>query len=192
MKALKLSILLGLMVFLAGCIPVSLHPLGTEKDVIYDPALVGKWRDGEEQLIIKKADDSGYLLVINTPKAPPEKFRAQLVRLGDFLFLDLSPEAQANENNVRWWFHLIAGHSFSKVKITKDTLQLTLLNEDWLEKKILAKEVPLAHEYIDDRLILTGSTEELQAFVKKYGADKEAFPTDEEASPSPWEWQRQK
>jgi hypothetical protein len=194
MRALKILAGLGLLVLLAGCsdsisIPLSLHPLCPEKEAIYDSALAGKWvAKGDEDellLVIKKADDTGYLLTINTPKAPPQKFRAQFVRLGKFLFWDLSPEFQVSENNLYWSLHLLPSHSFSRVKIVKNTLQLNILDEDWLEKKILAKEITLAHEYLDDRIVLTAPTAELQAFVKKYGGDKEAFP-------DLFEFQRQK
>jgi hypothetical protein len=190
MKVIKLSILLGIAVLLAGCsdsLPVSLHPLFMEKDVIYNPALVGKWVDKEDgnKLIFQKAEDSGYLMTIEGKDSPPEKFRAQLIRLGEFLFLDLCPEAPATGDDTTAPLLWIPGHSFSKVKITKDTLQLDILDEDWLEKKMLAKEVTLAHEYVDERIVLTAPTTELQAFVKKYGTDEEAFL-------GPLEWQRKK
>ena len=44
MRALKLTVALGLVVLLAGCFP-SLHPLYTEEDLVYDSALVGTWTE---------------------------------------------------------------------------------------------------------------------------------------------------
>jgi hypothetical protein len=182
MRALKLLAILGLMVFLAGCIPVSLHPLFTEKEVICDPALVGSWldKDSEDKLTFQKGEDSGYLMTIEGKGDMPEIFGAQLVRLGEFRFLDLFPVFPPSgkmmpTEKLTSTLHWIAGHSFHKISLTKDTLQLTPLDEDWLERKILAKEITLAHEYLEDRVVLTAPTAELQAFVKKYGADKEAF-----------------
>jgi hypothetical protein len=182
MSIIKLALLLTIAVLLAGCIPVSLHPLFSEKEAIHDPALVGKWvdKDRGDKLTFQKAEDSGYLMTIEGKGDTPEVFGAQLVRLGEFRFLDIFPVIPPSgkmipTDKLTSTLHWIAGHSFHKINLTKDTLQLTPLDEDWLEKKILAKEVTLAHEYLEDRIILTGPTEELQAFAKKYGDNKEAF-----------------
>jgi hypothetical protein len=51
----KVSIILGfafLLIFLSGCLN-TLHPIFTEKDLTYDPKLIGKWKtDNREAIVI--------------------------------------------------------------------------------------------------------------------------------------------
>jgi len=54
-------------------------------------------------------------------------------------------------------------------------LILSTFDYSWLEDRLEENEKTLSHAYLDDRLILTASTTELQAFVLKYLETKGAF-----------------
>jgi hypothetical protein len=45
MRTALLVVLLGMVVCVSGCIVPSVHPFYTEKDVVFDPALVGSWEE---------------------------------------------------------------------------------------------------------------------------------------------------
>jgi hypothetical protein len=64
MRAIKLMVALGLVAFMAGCVP-SLHPLFTEEDLVYDPALVGTWaeKEGEDIWTFRKSGENAYDLI---------------------------------------------------------------------------------------------------------------------------------
>ena len=101
MRNAKIFIPLVLALVAGACGPVEwLNPCFNEEDVVFDPALVGTWKepDGESMLKFQKADDNGYALLyteMQANNADPEqsRYEAHLVRLGDFLFLDLVPKA---------------------------------------------------------------------------------------------------
>lgn len=100
MKAV-LCLLSALLVALliTGCVPVdSLNPIYTEKNVIFDPALLGEWvgdNPDEGRLRIERAGDNAYQFVV-TEKTDGSWMRASvydahLVSLGGEQYLDVQP-----------------------------------------------------------------------------------------------------
>src|SRR5262249_55099714 len=119
-------------------------------------------------------------------------FRAHLVQLGDYRFLDalLVRTSQKWEGIGRVSVVIRPAHIFFKVELTNSTLRLDALSAEWLEKLLQEHPQTLAHERlhepdVDDengRAFLTASTADLQRFVLKYAADTNAFP-ENSASP---------
>lgn len=176
MRVVKMLVAVGIVVLVLGCVP-SLHPLYTEKDVTFDPTLVGVWseKDKTDTWTFKKSGDNAYELII-TEDGAPGKFEVHLVRLGDLLFLDLYPEDPAIEHNF-YKSHLIPAHTFLGIQIDKekDVVRIAAMQPDWLEEAIDSKKVTIAHERLgegdESRIILTASTKELQEFVVKQAAE---------------------
>jgi hypothetical protein len=96
MKCLKTS-LIGIIValILSGCI-VSLHPLYTEEDIIFEPDLVGQWGDvegGGEVLEFQKIWNKQYKLVYTDGDGKENRFLAVLLKVKNQMFLDWRPLA---------------------------------------------------------------------------------------------------
>ena len=174
MRAIKLMIALGLAALMAGCVP-SLHPLFTEEDLVYDPALVGTWaeKEGEDIWTFRKSGENAYDLIY-TEEGVPARFDAHLVRIGEFLFLDTYP-GEPDIKNGFYLVHLVPAHTFLRIWIERDILRYAMLDLDWLKKMIAEKKVDIAHEQVDGGIVLTASTKELQEFFLKYAEDDEAF-----------------
>lgn len=176
MRNLKTAVVLVIILFLAGCVVPSLHPLFTEKDLVFDPALVGTWaeEDQEETWAFLKSGDNVYDL-IHTAEGLPVKYEAHLGRLGEFMFLDVYPGEPEVKNDF-YKLHLIPVHTFWRVWIEGDVLRIAMLDPDWLKGMIAQKKVKIAHERMEDGIILTASTQELQKFILQYAEDLKAFP----------------
>ena len=101
-------------------------------------------------------------------------FQAHLVRLGDFLVLDIFP-TKPKIKNTFYLMHMVPVHTFLKISIQEDILNFEMLNCEWFEKMIDQKKIDMNYTRRDDTIILTASTKELQEFVLKYGKDPEAF-----------------
>ena len=188
-KKLLFYLLAGLLV---GCVPVmSLHPLYTEKDVVFEEKLLGIWVDDpngpDTTWKFKRPDESkkAYELVFADEDNKKGLFVAHLVKLEGKLFLDVYPGELPSEiqdpNRVKWpysSFFLVPVHTFIKIDSIEPLLKMHLTDDDSMEK--LLKEDPNAvkHELVEDGFILTASTKELQAFVLKYADDDRVF-TDE-------------
>ncbi len=189
MKVKKILFYL-LAALLGGCLPVmSLHSLYTKENVVFEEKLLGTWVDDpnspESIWEFKRIDEpkNVYKLIFSDDKGQKGSFVAHLVKLQNKLFLDVYPGELPWEpddpNKVKWLFNsffLIPAHTFIKIDSIEPQLKMRLINDGKMEE--LLKEDPNAvkHTSIEDRLILTASTKELQAFVLKYADDNRVFP----------------
>ncbi len=191
MKVKKLLFYL-LAALLGGCVPVmSLHSLYTKENVVFEEKLLGTWVDdpnGPESIWeFKRIDEpkNAYKLIFSDDKGKKGSFVAHLVKLQNKLFLDVYPDelpwGPDDPNEAKWLynsFFLIPAHTFIKIDSIEPQLKMRFIMES--EMKELLKEDPNAvkHTSIEDRVILTASTKELQAFVLKHADDNRVF-TDE-------------
>ena len=188
MKAKKILFYL-LAALLGGCVPVvSLHSLYTKENVVFEEKLLGTWVDDpnspETTWEFNRIEESknAYKLIFSDDKGQKGSFVANLVKLQNKLFLDVYPDELPWEpddpNEAKWLynsFFLIPVHTFIKIDSIEPQLKMRLTDDDKMAK--LLKEDPNAvkHTSIEDRLILTASTKELQAFVLKYAEDNRVF-----------------
>ena len=177
---------------LAGCFVPSVNPLYAEKDLVFDPALLGTWGKPEEQdrSIFTWDGNKAYLWQV-CDKDGTNAFRAHLVQLGERRFLDavLTRTPAEWEGLGRAAVVVRPAHIFFQVELTNSTLRLNALSYEWLDKLLKQDPKVLAHERItepdhfeDDRVLLTASTAALQGFFRKHAHDPEAF-TDGDALP---------
>ncbi|MHC4536619.1 MAG: hypothetical protein ACYS6K_21940 [Planctomycetota bacterium] len=174
---------------LGGCVPVmSLHPLYTEKDVVFEERLLGRWVDDPNSPEITwefnriEEPNNAYSLLFSDEEGKKGSFVAHVVRLQNKLFLDVYPSEppweieDPNKLELPYnSFFLIPAHTFIRIDFIGRKLKMWLTNDE--EMKKLLKEEPNAikHTFIEDRLILTAPTKELQNFVLKYADDKRVF-----------------
>jgi len=174
---------------LGGCVPVmSLHPLYTEKDVVFEERLLGIWVDDpnspETTWEFNRIEEpnNAYNLVFSDEEGKKGSFVAHLVKLQNRLFLDVYPSEppweieDPNKLELPYnSFFLIPAHTFIRIDFIGRKLKMWLTNDE--EMKKLLKEEPNAvkHTFIEDKLILTAPTNELQNFVLKYADDKRVF-----------------
>lgn len=178
-----------LAVILGGCVPViSLHQLYTEKDIVVDKKLYGTWvddpNDPKSIWEFESIDEpkNAYKLIFTDEEGKKGSFVTHLVKLQDRYFLDVYPSGlpcEPEDPNKTAWpynaFFLIPAHAFVQVDSVEPQLKLRIMLQSKMEE--LLKESPSAakHTLVGDRLVLTGWTKELQAFVLKYADDKRVF-----------------
>jgi len=194
-----------LAILLGGCLPVmSLHPLFNfnEKDVVFDEKLLGTWVDDpnspETTWEFKRADanENAYRLIYSDKEKEVEHygyvvveggkglFIAHLVKLKDKLFLDAFPDRlpyyEPRDPNEKGWAYsslfLLPTHTFIKVDAIGSQLILRVTDDEKF-KKLLAEDTNavIKHTLLDDKPILTASTEDLQEFILKYADDSRVF-----------------
>lgn len=166
--------LLLFMLLIVGCVR-SFNPLFTPKDLVFDQTLIGTWTDNNNNTwAFLEAKEKSYELVY-TEKSSPAKFKAHLVKLGKYLFLDLAPEEPGIDNSF-FAAHLIPVHTFSRIWIAEDSLRLSVFDNGWLKQMIEGKKISIAHQRQGDGIILTAPTRELQKLVVTYADNPKAFP----------------
>ena len=183
--------------FLGGCVPVvSLHPLFTKENVVFEEKLLGVWVDDPNNPEstwefrrsdkTDKPDEKAYRLIFSDKDGKKGSFYAHLVKLDNKLFLDACPsgppwEESKEPDKMDWPYNvllMVPGHTFIRVDSIEPVLKMRLTDDD--KMKELFKEQPkaVAHEEIDDTLILTAQTKDLQTFVLKYADDERVFPNE--------------
>lgn len=172
MRYIAWSMLLSVLLGLSACVP-SLHELYTEKDLVFDPALLGDWvedkADSTSTLTFAKGEGKEYKLV-SADGDNRSTLIAHLVRLGDNLFLDLASDPSLDCHTLAWPVHM-----FVLVTQTGPALQMRDFDEDWLKVFLTKNPGALKHEVVDKDIIVTASTKQLQSFLLRHVNTKAAF-----------------
>jgi hypothetical protein len=178
MRTMMLLVTGTLALLMVACIP-SLHPIYTEKDLVFDPGLLGTWADkeGKDRLVLVRSGEKSYDFYY-TEEEDSRRFEGHLAQVGGYRFLDLLP-ADPGMKNEFYQMHLIRAHTFSRVWIEGDTLRLAFFDHGWVKGMIDQGRMTIAYERSDEGILLTAATAELQKLVVKYAEDPKAFPSDE-------------
>ncbi len=174
---------------LGGCVPVmSLHPLHTKENVVFDKRLLGTWVDDPNEPEItwqfKTVDEpnNAYKLIYTGEDGLKGSFVAHLVKLENRLFLDLYPSElpwlSQDPNEMEWPYNtlfLVPAHTVVKIDSLGPRLEMRLMLETKMEKLLEENPDAIAHVALEDKHVLTASTKELQAFVLKYADGDKVF-----------------
>jgi hypothetical protein len=186
-KIIRLVMMAGMALMgMVGCVPTSLQPLYTEKDLVFDTTLIGVWsenKDSKETWAFQKADDLGYKLVITDDDGATGRFQVHLLKFGDTQFLDFFPDASEMDEWKRSGYYkmlLQPVHSFLRIDSIDPELHLVPLDLKWLNKLLKENPDALRHRSVgtdekDPQILVTASTQELQAFIAKHLKTPEAF-----------------
>ena len=181
---MKNKLLLLVVLILAGCVPCW-NPLYTEKDLVFDPALVGTWtsadakQDSRESWTFSKTGDKLYQLQQIDEDGHKAQFQARLVQLKEHQFLDLYLSKVEDDDvklNVLARFSLVPAHLILKVEQIEPAPKLAPMNPEWMKEFLKKHPDAIAHRVVyDGNVALTSSTAELQKFVLEHLNDKEFF-----------------
>lgn len=182
------ALLACVLALLASCVTYSVHPLYDERTSVFEPRLVGTWIDASEpnrptKIIFTKDDENAYRATYVDPDRGADAvflYDAHLVKLGGRFFLD-AVQTGVRVGNQDFDTEGIVSHLIARVSLDGDKLRLDLLDDDWLQKGFAAKTIALPHETtgsggLDNGVVLTASTADLQKFVLAHAADDQAFP----------------
>lgn len=169
----------ALAVLLGACVP-SLHPFFTDRDLISDPTLLGRWQHGDNAWEFSPGE--GKALHVTLSEGRPDRrkeasFVGHLFQLGEHPFLDLVPDklelASGQSELVK--AALIPGHLLIRVRTEGARRQLLWCDPGWVDRFLVANPRALAHRRSGETLALTATTPELQAFVLAHLGDGELF-----------------
>ena len=182
----KLIIVLVLLSTLfTQCVP-SLHPLYTESDLITDDRIIGEWSEGggtDTWNFVRRsaAHPKSYMLIMSQEDGQHFHYDARLVKIGQETYMDFYPKRVSKgkvnnyfpeEFNKSAWLKV---HLFAKVSVEEDKLNIQFFDDEWIEKMIKERKIRIKHEKINEGVLLTASTSELQQFIQKYANEEKAF-----------------
>jgi len=178
----RLTLLFTLAV--AGCVP-SWHPFYTEKDLVFEPALMGTWRpvgakeSSKETWEFTKSGDRLYRLAQVDEEGREADFQARLFKLKGQMFVDLYlTKVEGDDLKVNAWagISLVPAHLLLKVEQIEPALKLAAMNPEWLQTLLRKSPGTIAHEFVaDGNIVLTANTDDLQKFVLAHLSDPNFF-----------------
>jgi hypothetical protein len=187
-----------LLIFFSGCL-TTLHPIFTQKDLAYDPKLIGTWNtenQGNKGRVvisnlatenslklpgnISAIKQKGYLISYQDEDGTTsERYIAFLARIGKHLYFDYYPADKKEDRKIDDFFgiHFVKMHTSYRVEISKDgSFELSQLDEGFVTKLIEEKKIRISYEKdADDNTVITASTSELQQYLLKYGDEPSAY-----------------
>jgi hypothetical protein len=190
----------GVLILLAGsCIP-SLFPLYTKKDIVFDDRIIGTWdAGGNSHWIIDKQEfhpDASFMdpkwTDLNEESDPENVHYRMIVRewedgdtveavfiltlleLDGQMYVNFSPHEYDLHHGFLYW-HMVDANNFAKIGFPDDQLTITYFDPDYLEDLIEKNRIRISHVWLDDFLLLTASTRDLQKFVIKYADEENAL-----------------
>ncbi len=195
MKTKGIILILAILLF-SSCIVKSLHPFYTKDSLSFNEKLLGNWTDNKkgqwtvesmidkfeqekkegvelsaEDLLALETYKKGYYITY-IKKDKEAAFIAMPFKINEQYFLDFIPiEIEDDEINSLAAEHLLKTHSVTKLDINSDKdLTFSWLSEDRINNLFSANKIRLKHENIgfQEDLLLTASSEELYAFIKKF------------------------
>lgn len=187
MKARNFSIILIIALFFSGCVVYSFYPLYTEKNLFPNDILTGNWIEEDntqwnfkhafvQGKTPKEVDSTSYVLYLKDKDEKESEFSVHIIKLGGHYFLDFYLEEFVDDDNlVLEDLHIIPVHTFAKLTVNENQLQINWFDPDWLEDLIEENKIRIHHENNGDFILLTAKPGELQKFVTKYVDSKEAF-----------------
>ncbi len=199
-SAIFLALLLG---SLLGCVPIdSLSPIYTDSNVIFDPALLGRWasRQSDESLRVERGENNSYLVVFEKKNGDAHEetvYQAHLVNLGGDKYLDVVPEnvlgapaagtfwMDTGKKGARFapTLQRIADGLYIEVvgptpaKATIQELQIKLRPAHWFAK-IEIHEKSLSLNYLDDEWV--------KKAIKKHYIQASHTTASNEDNPNSW------
>ena len=197
MKTITLiSSFLLLAVVFSSCL-LTIHPIYTEKDVVYDASLPGRYKatkDSEnwmqiEQLSVSKGEipvglknikEKGYRISFRTKDGElQEQYIAFMVTLNKDQYMDMYPVFGRFGVDDFYKSFMIPMHGVYKVKRkTNNSIAFQPFDQDYLQQLLDKRQIRLKHEkateFYDDNIVITAGTAELQSYILKYGKNEEA------------------
>jgi hypothetical protein len=171
-------------VLAAGCIPpltLSINPLYTEKDIVYESNIEGLWYPNDDSLIFgdwkfTKGDKNCYNLEIGGGDL--SRFKTYLFKINEDNYMDLYPDLAASRFGGLFSLLMVRTHMFFKVNKTASTMELTSINIYGLSRYLMEHpdampdafffyQKDLDPEEPEPWILLTASTEKLQEFFIK-------------------------
>jgi hypothetical protein len=197
MKKIYSFAAIALLLGLTGCLS-TVYPIFTEKDVVFDPKIIGKWRheskseggfveiakatsaDMSDYPALKKMQGKIYLIKYLNNEGVYDTYLGFLVKLGNKFYMDYFPAEtpEIKKYNGFYRSHFIKMHTCFLIRFLKDnnTFELKQFSEDFLKNLIDNKKIHIRHEVNEaGSFIVTAPTEELQQYILKYSDVPEAY-----------------
>jgi hypothetical protein len=158
----------------AGCLVVSVHPVYDQDTIRWDPALVGSWRDADDDVTIDiEADEWRSYRIHYVHPIETGDLSAYLTIVGDDRYVDLTPVRGKDHGSF-----LVPVHASVRVRLDGDSLEVTPLSYDWFADRARSRSGVVGLSFAFDQksnVLILSATDALRAWVRRQPADGPTF-----------------
>jgi hypothetical protein len=188
-KEMTILLVSAAAVIFVGCVATSVYPFYGEKDVVFEPALLGHWtkpQHPEERWTFERDNRNGYRVACVSTDST-NTGQAHSFKLGGQMFLDLSAPTWKEDIQPE----PVPSHILTRVTQVRPALKMSDLSYDWLKELLATNPAAIRHLVIrtgdkpeDRRVVLTADTAELQRFVLSHLKTERAWKESLELQPA--------
>jgi hypothetical protein len=174
---LACSVIGVLLLGLVGCVQ-SVEPILKDNQVVKDDHLLGRWNSTEnekEYIEVAAGDQNTYTAVYHDKDGKTGNFVVRLGKVGGITLAETLPQPPDLQATDVYKGQLLPLYSFFWVTQTDPELKMRVMSSDWLKKYVEDHKDELRISQRKDTVIITASTEEIQAFILKHRDEKEVF-----------------
>lgn len=166
--------LLALIAGLAGCGVGSVSPIVRDADLVDDPRLVGTWQDDSltATAVITAVSPGKFDVLYSEKDGAPGLFHGRLGRLGSYRILDLQPAEPTPVPNDVYRSLVLRAHGMIVLDSVGSVVRFRMLEPDSLKAFLRRRPNAAAHARIDDRILLTGSSNDVRRFLIAFAGRK--------------------
>jgi hypothetical protein len=153
-----------LLIVLSGCI-VSLNPWLSDKYETQDYTIQGSWEesDGNDRWVFLADKGNGSSLLHNEDNKLAE-YSVKTFEIGHWSLMQLFPKRPESLNGFNR-LHLVRAYGLYLYRVNSDSLLISTMEPGILESIEKADESDLCYKEIDDRLVLTSETTDIESFL---------------------------
>jgi len=195
MKLLLTTAFLGLSLLFTGCLN-TFYPIFTERDLVWNDNLVGKWQFKDKELHIRKIGNPALLpkhlkpfqdkilqiTEFNEDNIESGTDIALVVKIGNHYFLDRFPVLNNAERSLNTFYSslLLRQHTVYRVDSfeTGKKLYLQRVSDKMLNEQIEQKKIRIETVKRDDGTLILANTSELQKHIIKYAGNESFYEND--------------
>ena len=124
---------------LPGCLVLNLNPAYDDQSLAWDPALLGRWQNTEDNVSVEitRGEWKSYKIHYVHPIETGD-LTGYLTIVGDERYLDVMPARGQDRGSF-----LLPAHAVLRVRLKGDTLELSPLSYDWFAESLRAAK-PIA------------------------------------------------
>lgn len=165
--------LLAVVMCASGCLVVGVHPVYDEDTIGWDPALVGSWRDVDDNVTIDvEADEWKSYRIHYVHPIESGDVTAYLTIVGNERYVDLTPVRGKDPGSF-----LLPIHASLRLRLDGDILEVTPLSYDWFADRSRGGAVPGLSSTFDQKLnvLVLSPTAAWRGWLRQQPADGPMF-----------------
>lgn len=174
MRGVRRVLLLVALLFVPGCLVLSVNPAYDSDTLTWEPALIGQWHapDDNTSIHIERGEWKSYKVGYVHP-IESGMLTGYLTAIGDARYLDVMPGAGEDRGSF-----LIPVHAVLRIKLEGDRLEVTPLSYDWFIDRLKARPgVTGLNVVIDQKenALIGSPSVRLRDWIRRQPADGKMF-----------------